>query len=162
MGLGEDTQSPTVQAASVTQQPPQQQLHAELPEGPPPHAPSTAPRIDLDPAEHNLLVPPETVDDEPGPVIYHIDPLEMEEKPWRRPGADLTDYFNYGFDEDSWRAWAAKKTNRTMERHEMQHNAEKGSLAEREDSTVAQVRCSSRERIALAAIAVLATERTVY
>lgn len=31
------------------------------------------------------------------------------DKPWRRPGADLTDYFNFGFDEDSWRAYCAKQ-----------------------------------------------------
>ena len=27
---------------------------------------------------------------------------ELEEKPWRKPGADLSDYFNYGFTEDTW------------------------------------------------------------
>ncbi|KAL7635230.1 UNVERIFIED_CONTAM: hypothetical protein RMT77_014217 [Armadillidium vulgare] len=27
---------------------------------------------------------------------------ELEDKPWRKPGADLSDYFNYGFTEDTW------------------------------------------------------------
>ncbi|OIT32988.1 PREDICTED: FIP1[III]-like protein [Nicotiana attenuata] len=29
----------------------------------------------------------------------------FEKKPWRYPGADLTDYFNFGFDEDSWKQY---------------------------------------------------------
>ncbi|VDO11740.1 unnamed protein product [Rodentolepis nana] len=28
--------------------------------------------------------------------------LKYEDKPWKRPGADITDYFNYGFTEDTW------------------------------------------------------------
>ncbi|KAL8244489.1 hypothetical protein R6Q59_010747 [Mikania micrantha] len=27
----------------------------------------------------------------------------FEQKPWKRPGADITDYFNFGFNEDSWK-----------------------------------------------------------
>ena len=26
----------------------------------------------------------------------------LSEKPWRKPGADVSDYFNYGFNEDTW------------------------------------------------------------
>ncbi|KAK4354969.1 hypothetical protein RND71_027163 [Anisodus tanguticus] len=29
----------------------------------------------------------------------------FEKKPWWYPGADLTDYFNFGFDEDSWKQY---------------------------------------------------------
>lgn len=36
-----------------------------------------------------------------GTPIYDLDLATMEDKPWRKPGADVTDYFNYGFDE-SW------------------------------------------------------------
>ncbi|KAI7908271.1 Fip1 motif-domain-containing protein, partial [Cokeromyces recurvatus] len=32
-----------------------------------------------------------------------------EDKPWRKPGADITDYFNYGFNEITWRAYCAKQ-----------------------------------------------------
>ncbi|XP_023195110.1 pre-mRNA 3'-end-processing factor FIP1 [Xiphophorus maculatus] len=32
----------------------------------------------------------------------------VEEKPWRKSGADITDYFNYGFDEESWKAYRMK------------------------------------------------------
>ncbi|XP_021950673.1 pre-mRNA polyadenylation factor FIP1 [Folsomia candida] len=33
----------------------------------------------------------------------------LEEKPWRKPGADITDYFNYGFTEDTWRAYTDRQ-----------------------------------------------------
>jgi pre-mRNA 3'-end-processing factor FIP1 len=31
------------------------------------------------------------------------------DKPWRRPGADLTDYFNFGFNEYTWRVYCLKQ-----------------------------------------------------
>ncbi|KAI9770543.1 MAG: cleavage polyadenylation factor subunit fip1 [Geoglossum simile] len=36
--------------------------------------------------------------------------LAEHEKPWRRPGSDVTDYFNYGFDEFTWTAYCEKQT----------------------------------------------------
>lgn len=33
----------------------------------------------------------------------------LEEKPWRKPGADITDYFNYGFNEETWRAYCERQ-----------------------------------------------------
>lgn len=33
----------------------------------------------------------------------------IEDRPWRKPGADITDYFNYGFDELTWRQYCAKQ-----------------------------------------------------
>jgi pre-mRNA 3'-end-processing factor FIP1 len=35
--------------------------------------------------------------------------LNSTDRPWRKPGADITDYFNYGFDEDSWRIYVQKQ-----------------------------------------------------
>ncbi|XP_035997575.1 uncharacterized protein fip1l1a [Fundulus heteroclitus] len=32
----------------------------------------------------------------------------VEERPWRKSGADISDYFNYGFDEESWKAYCRK------------------------------------------------------
>ena len=32
-----------------------------------------------------------------------------DDKPWRRPGSDLSDYFNYGFDEFTWSAYCLKQ-----------------------------------------------------
>ncbi|KYN05653.1 PREDICTED: pre-mRNA 3'-end-processing factor FIP1 [Cyphomyrmex costatus] len=34
---------------------------------------------------------------------------QLEDKPWRQPGADITDYFNYGFNEDTWRAYCERQ-----------------------------------------------------
>ncbi|KAJ8405790.1 hypothetical protein AAFF_G00312270 [Aldrovandia affinis] len=33
----------------------------------------------------------------------------FEDKPWRKPGADLSDYFNYGFSEETWKAYCEKQ-----------------------------------------------------
>ncbi|KAL0281044.1 UNVERIFIED_CONTAM: hypothetical protein PYX00_002159 [Menopon gallinae] len=38
---------------------------------------------------------------------FNVDVLE--EKPWRIPGADITDYFNYGFNEDTWKAYCERQ-----------------------------------------------------
>jgi len=37
--------------------------------------------------------------------------LGENDKPWRRPGTDITDYFNYGFDEFTWALYASKQEN---------------------------------------------------
>ncbi|KAK2907579.1 hypothetical protein Q8A73_008652 [Channa argus] len=36
--------------------------------------------------------------------------LDALKKPWRRAGANISDYFNYGFDEKSWNAYCKKQT----------------------------------------------------
>lgn len=35
--------------------------------------------------------------------------MNENDKPWRRPGTDITDYFNYGFDEFTWALYASKQ-----------------------------------------------------
>ncbi|VDO13052.1 unnamed protein product, partial [Rodentolepis nana] len=35
--------------------------------------------------------------------------LKDEDKPWKQPGADITDYFNYGFTEDTWNQYVEKQ-----------------------------------------------------
>lgn len=32
-----------------------------------------------------------------------------DDKPWRRPGSDVSDYFNYGFDEFTWASYCLKQ-----------------------------------------------------
>lgn len=32
-----------------------------------------------------------------------------DDKPWRRPGSDISDYFNYGFDEFTWASYCLKQ-----------------------------------------------------
>ena len=40
-----------------------------------------------------------------GDSAVEFDMESLEEKPWRKPGADITDYFNYGFTEETWTAY---------------------------------------------------------
>lgn len=35
--------------------------------------------------------------------------LPDNDKPWRKPGTDISDYFNYGFDEFTWALYASKQ-----------------------------------------------------
>ena len=44
-----------------------------------------------------------------GVELFDVDLDGVEDKPWRKPGADLTDYFNYGFNETIWRAYCQKQ-----------------------------------------------------
>ncbi|KAL8904005.1 MAG: hypothetical protein Q9207_003552 [Kuettlingeria erythrocarpa] len=50
-----------------------------------------------------------------GPTGKPITEVDMDadfsedEKPWRRPGTDMTDYFNYGFDEFTWASYCLKQ-----------------------------------------------------
>jgi hypothetical protein len=37
--------------------------------------------------------------------VFGYDIAQMAERPWAKPGVNLADYFNYGFNEDSWRAY---------------------------------------------------------
>lgn len=38
-------------------------------------------------------------------TVFDIDLETLEEKSWQRPGADITDYFNFGFNENSWKQY---------------------------------------------------------
>lgn len=40
---------------------------------------------------------------------FDLSSLRDEDKPWRKPGADITDYFNYGFNEETWIAYCLKQ-----------------------------------------------------
>jgi len=51
-----------------------------------------------------------------GQPIYEYDlDTEQDEKPWRKPGADISDYFNYGFNEDTWKQYCEKQRRMRME-----------------------------------------------
>jgi hypothetical protein len=41
------------------------------------------------------------------PEIFGYDISRIAERPWAQPGANTSDYFNYGFDEQSWRVYCA-------------------------------------------------------
>jgi pre-mRNA 3'-end-processing factor FIP1 len=65
---------------------------------PPAIAPPSHPSINLD--------IPGILD---GHSILEVDISAMAEKPWRLPGADISDWFNYGFDEISWEAYCYRR-----------------------------------------------------
>ncbi|XP_031746558.1 pre-mRNA 3'-end-processing factor FIP1 isoform X1 [Xenopus tropicalis] len=44
-----------------------------------------------------------------GLPVLEVDLDSFEEKPWRKPGADLSDYFNYGFNEATWKVYCEKQ-----------------------------------------------------
>jgi pre-mRNA 3'-end-processing factor FIP1 len=44
-----------------------------------------------------------------GRPIYEVDIAALAEKAWRRPGSDISDWFNYGFDEISWEAYCYRR-----------------------------------------------------
>lgn len=104
----------TDHAASVPSDP----LADLPPEGPPTAAPSTGPKLVLDPDSDALRYPPKDPmydvasegDDAAGPdmLIYQVDVESLPEKPWRRPGTNMSDWFNYGFDENTWALWCQK------------------------------------------------------
>ncbi|KAJ2741106.1 cleavage polyadenylation factor subunit fip1, partial [Coemansia sp. BCRC 34301] len=41
--------------------------------------------------------------------MFKIDLDMLDEKPWRMPGADITDYFNFGFNEETWKLYCLKQ-----------------------------------------------------
>ena len=51
---------------------------------------------------------PGLINDQP---TYEYDLIDVkdEDKPWRKPGADITDFFNYGFTEETWIAYCMKQ-----------------------------------------------------
>ncbi|KAH0630910.1 hypothetical protein JD844_004254 [Phrynosoma platyrhinos] len=44
-----------------------------------------------------------------GLPVIEVDLESFEDKPWKKPGADLSDYFNYGFNEETWKAYCEKQ-----------------------------------------------------
>ncbi|KAJ7594303.1 hypothetical protein C8J56DRAFT_926421 [Mycena floridula] len=60
------------------------------------------------PPSHPVIDPTAvgTVDGRP---ILEVDLSAMTEKNWRRPGSDISDWFNYGFDEISWEAYCYRR-----------------------------------------------------
>ncbi|KAF8845989.1 Fip1-domain-containing protein [Paxillus ammoniavirescens] len=82
---------------------------------------STTPDTRLDEGPDPSTLPPATAPpsypsinpDLPGMLdgrsILEVDLDAMSEKPWRRPGSDISDWFNYGFDEISWEAYCYRR-----------------------------------------------------
>uniref|UniRef100_A0A8C7FSN6 FIP1 like 1a (S. cerevisiae) n=1 Tax=Oncorhynchus kisutch TaxID=8019 RepID=A0A8C7FSN6_ONCKI len=56
-----------------------------------------------------------------GIPVLEVDIESFEEKPWRKPGSDLSDYFNYGFNEDTWKTYCEKQRRLRMGYEGMNH-----------------------------------------
>ncbi|KAF9072800.1 Fip1 motif-domain-containing protein [Rhodocollybia butyracea] len=69
--------------------------------------PSTLPPVKAPPS-HPEIDPtvPGVLD---GRAIFEVDMGAMTDRPWRRAGSDISDWFNYGFDELSWEAYCYRR-----------------------------------------------------
>ena len=68
--------------------------------------PSAALQAKLGPLLH---VPGGLEMDLSGQLPENVDVDSLPDKPWQKPEADLADYFNYGFTEDTWRLYCHKQ-----------------------------------------------------
>ncbi|KAJ7103162.1 hypothetical protein B0H15DRAFT_196969 [Mycena belliarum] len=69
--------------------------------------PLTLPPVPAPPS-HPAIDPNATGMMEGRPII-DVDLSSMTDKQWRRPGSDVSDWFNYGFDELSWEAYCYRR-----------------------------------------------------
>lgn len=82
------------------------------------------------PAQHTSTIDPNgnPVHPSTGKPILSTDfdadfPTESS-KPWRKPGSDITDYFNYGFDEFTWASYCLKQQQMPKEISEIKAQAD--------------------------------------
>ncbi|ODV78674.1 Fip1-domain-containing protein [Suhomyces tanzawaensis NRRL Y-17324] len=64
--------------------------------------------VNKDQNENKTTIDVHAVAEYEGKPITQVDLEVIKEKPWRAPGADISDYFNYGFDEFTWTAYCCK------------------------------------------------------
>ena len=55
---------------------------------------------------------------------FDVDFPTESSKPWRKPGADITDFFNYGFDEFTWASYCLKQQQVPKDIKEINQQAE--------------------------------------
>ncbi|KDO19931.1 hypothetical protein SPRG_14839 [Saprolegnia parasitica CBS 223.65] len=73
-------------------------------------------------------------------TAFDVDIDQLEEKPWRKPGVDISDYFNYGFDEASWRDYCAKQL---QKRRELAYQKTQEKEAEEKEKAAAALKAAS-------------------
>ncbi|EAU92353.1 hypothetical protein CC1G_00572 [Coprinopsis cinerea okayama7 len=102
---GASTADPQSQSQQTQQTQGQGQEGGEIPDDgvdtstlPPVKAPPSHPSID--PTETGVYN---------AQSIFEFDLNALADKPWRRPGSDISDWFNYGFDEISWEAYCYRR-----------------------------------------------------
>ncbi|KAJ7116832.1 hypothetical protein C8R43DRAFT_112628 [Mycena crocata] len=69
--------------------------------------PSTLPPVPAPPS--HPAIDPNVTGTVDGRSIIDVDMSSLSEKQWRRPGSDISDWFNYGFDELSWEAYCYRR-----------------------------------------------------
>ena len=52
---------------------------------------------------------PNVTPDINGKPIFDVNPSEYNDRPWLKPGANIADYFNFGFNEETWNQYAEKQ-----------------------------------------------------
>jgi pre-mRNA 3'-end-processing factor FIP1 len=117
-----DTRKATATPVSITkhEQPPDRK-----------HTPSSNEKPGTDyPARHTSNIDPNAnpVHSTTGKPILSTDfdtdfPTESS-KPWRKPGSDISDYFNYGFDEFTWASYCLKQQQMPKEISEIKAQAD--------------------------------------
>lgn len=60
--------------------------------------------------------------------ILDVDLNTLDEKPWRKPGADISDYFNYGFDEETWKLYCDKQKKMKLTVNELASTCEQATF----------------------------------
>ncbi|KAJ7897271.1 hypothetical protein B0H14DRAFT_399147 [Mycena olivaceomarginata] len=106
---------PSTTTAPQTDPPPQPSPEAAAAAAPAPAPapaddgvdPSTLPAVSAPPS-HPAIDPGVTGTLEGRPII-EVDLSSMTDKQWRKPGSDISDWFNYGFDELSWEAYCYRR-----------------------------------------------------
>ena len=70
--------------------------------------PDTSSNTIVNKPQVNSKAPNVQVQGEGSASVYDADTVD-DDKPWLKPGADITDYFNYGFDEETWKIYCEKQ-----------------------------------------------------
>ncbi|KAJ9626132.1 hypothetical protein H2204_010083 [Knufia peltigerae] len=101
----------------------------QRPDSQPPPNNNDRPGIDY-PARHTSRLDPNGNPVHPTtnkPILstdFDVDFPSESSKPWRKPGSDITDYFNYGFDEFTWASYCLKQQTMPKEIKEINQQAE--------------------------------------
>jgi hypothetical protein len=66
--------------------------------------------------------------------------VDIREKPWMMPGADISDYFNFGFNEDTWNSFLMRQISLRQ-----QKILEKEKQAQLEQQKMREISLDSRE-----------------
>ncbi|KAF7337574.1 hypothetical protein MSAN_02230700 [Mycena sanguinolenta] len=117
------TPQPVPQAPSDSELPPATPIVPQTTEPPPQSAEATAAPtvVPTDDGVDPSTLPPVTAPPShpsidfsatgtlEGRSIIDVDLSSMTDKQWRKPGSDISDWFNYGFDELSWEAYCYRR-----------------------------------------------------